>query len=92
MSAFTGPLGDVTRYLEHKQLPIWYGNWAHRNGKLAYFFTDEYGDSECAFYCADCAEKHVRTRYANSCPYNLLETIVAYEQITCDDCGEDLSN
>lgn len=74
------------------RLPTHSSDWLMKNAKLAYSFMDTDGDTFPAFYCADCAEKHVKTDTYIRCRYPVLGSAAYLDDVICDDCFADISN
>ncbi len=89
-AVISGNLDTVRASLEEWSLPRTHGSWAYANGTIAYSFQDEDGDGYCGYFCADCADRKVRGDMGR---YVTLTALVTSEpDLSCDDCGEDLSN
>ena len=92
-----GPIADIRAALDDGcRLPLTLGDWAYRNGILAYSFEDEYGDGYCGYFCGNCAENRIQNhdpRFPLAGRYVTLTSLRTSEpDLYCDDCGEELSN
>lgn len=65
-------------------------NWAYRNGKIAYSFTDDLGDTISDYMCGECAEAQILSGRRDDLYISAIITSVN-EGMTCE-CGNEITN